>query len=257
MNDGLIFGAYGLAALGALAVYFAMPREGRPSKTWAMLLIGAMALGGMAIFLSEAAGKASSAFMFFLLTIVAVGSAVRVVTHTRPVYSALFFIMVVLATSGLMFMAGAEFLGAALVIVYAGAILVTYVFVIMLAQQSVPQQGGQFALPSDYDRSAREPLIAVCAGFILIGSIAGVVVNHDWHQKGRLVLESNDIGNTMALGQLLMSPEFAVSVEVAGILLMVAMIGAIAIARKKLPVLIDSSIDVLPPGEIGKHVKPF
>ena len=56
--------------------------------------------------------------------------------HPRPVYSAVYFVLVVLATTGLCVLAAAEFLAAALVIVYGGAIMVTYIFVIMLAQQA-------------------------------------------------------------------------------------------------------------------------
>jgi hypothetical protein len=50
--------------------------------------------------------------------------------------------------------------------------------------------------------------------------------------------------------------DFAVSVELAGVLLMVAMIGAIAIAHKHLPRAVEPG-DTMAPGEIGKHVKPF
>ena len=255
MTNELVFGVYGFAAVGALAVYFALPRANKPTLKVAAWLFAAVAAGALGMLLSSIGGK--SPIGFVSMAIIALACAFLVITHPRPVYSALYFILVVLTTAVLMFMAGAEFLGAALVIVYAGAILVTYVFVIMLAQQSSPKTGGQFGQPGEYDRAAREPLIAVMSGFILMGTIAGVIAGQDWSGMAKVRDAVPAVGNTEAIGQVLMSPQFAVSVEIAGVLLMVAMIGAIAIARKRLPMSVSSSIDILPPGEIGKHVKPF
>ena len=70
---------------------------------------------------------------FWIFSAIALVGAVRVVTHPRPVYSALYFVLTVFATAGLFVLLWAEFMAAALVLIYAGAILVTYVFVIMLA----------------------------------------------------------------------------------------------------------------------------
>ena len=64
--------------------------------------------------------------------------AIRVVTHPKPVYSALYFVLTVFASAGLFVLLWAEFMAAALVLIYAGAILVTYVFVIMLAAEAPP-----------------------------------------------------------------------------------------------------------------------
>ncbi len=93
-------------------------------------------------------------------------------------------------------------LAAALLIIYAGAILVTYVFVIMLAQQpSAPA----------WDTEAREPLFAVLAGFLLIAALAGVMVAaHGMEAESGLqsVQASAGVersGNTLALGSELMT----------------------------------------------------
>src|SRR5205085_8634847 len=59
---------------------------------------------------------------FWIFSIIAIVSAVRVITHERPVYSALYFVLSVLASSGLFVLVNAEFLAAALVLIYAGAI---------------------------------------------------------------------------------------------------------------------------------------
>ena len=113
----------------------------------------------------------------------------------------------------------------------------TYVFVIMMAQPAAPSRLDGLASAVDYDRSAREPAAAVLAGFVLIATVGGAIVSHEWPVAGAAaVAVAGEGGNTLAIGQVLMSGTgFAIAVEVAGVLLMVAMVGAIAIARKRLP----------------------
>src|SRR4030095_6722893 len=84
----------------------------------------------------RAPGPERPEFFFAVFSLIAIASAGRMITHNRPVYSALYFIMVVLSSAALFLMLQAEFMAFALVIVYAGAILITYMFVIMLAQQA-------------------------------------------------------------------------------------------------------------------------
>lgn len=254
----LVYGAYVAAGLVALAVYVAMPKEGRPTRRGLALLLLALALGGLVMLLGRLLGETGSRLYFYVLGVLAVLGGVRVVTHPRPVYSALYFVMVVLSTAALMVVVGAEFLGAALVIVYAGAILVTYVFVIMLAQQSLPAGRGRFSQPLDYDRSAREPASAVLAGFVLMATVAGVIVLRDGPPPPSTAVVTATTaaeGNTLSVGRVLLT-DFPVSVELAGVLLMVAMIGAIAIARKRIPQA-DEGAEARPPGEIGKQAEPF
>jgi len=153
------------------------------------------------------------------------------VTHPQPVYSALYFILVILATTAILVLCGAEFLGFALAMVYAGAILVTYVFVLMLSQQSTLHSDA-FTQGFDYDREAREPFWAVAAGSLLAATVGAVIVERDWGGIEQVSVEGGE--NTVALGRILMT-QYAISVELAAVLLMVAMIGAIAVARKHIP----------------------
>ena len=81
------------------------------------------------------------------------------IVQQRPVYSALFFVLVVMSVCGAMVMLEAFFMAFALVIVYAGAILVTYMFVLMLAQQA-SDSDSEGEIPS-YDRISRDPVSAV------------------------------------------------------------------------------------------------
>jgi len=174
------------------------------------------------------------------------------VTHPQPVYSALYFILVILATTAILVLCGAEFLGFALAMVYAGAILVTYVFVLMLSQQSTLHSDA-FTQGFDYDREAREPFWAVAAGSLLAATVGAVIVERDWGGIEQVSVEGGE--NTVALGRILMT-QYAISVELAAVLLMVAMIGAIAVARKHIPHAEDLTRR-RPLGAAGREAKPY
>jgi NADH-quinone oxidoreductase subunit J len=110
----------------------------------------------------------ASRMFFYVFAIASVLGGTLMITARDPVHSALWFAVVVLSTSGLFMMAGAGFLSAGTVIVYAGAIIVTFLFVIMLAQS-----GGR----ADYDRLARQPAQASLTGFMLVWSLLIVILN--------------------------------------------------------------------------------
>lgn len=104
-----------------------------------------------------------------LFGVVALIGATRMITHPKPVFSAIYFVLVVISSSGLFLLLHAEFMAFALVIVYAGAILVTYLFVLMLAQQT-PNSGEQSGVAL-YDAVPREPAAAVLVGFLLFATL--------------------------------------------------------------------------------------
>ncbi len=167
--DGLIHPAllYLLLALGGIGVAIALPRpKFSPQILGALIAVGAF--GGLFLILGLKASERGELpnFNFYIFAIIALGSALRVITHPRPVYSALYFIMTILSSSALYLIAGAEFMAFALIIIYAGAILITYLFVIMLASQSPSEQ--EPGTLSAYDAFAREPVWASAAGFALL-----------------------------------------------------------------------------------------
>src|SRR5208282_3321133 len=100
--------------------------------------------------------------LFYAFAGIAVTAGVMLITQSNPVHAALSFALVVLSTCGLFLLLAAPFLMAATIIVYAGAIVVTFLFVIMLAQQEGV---------SDADQRSREPFLATVAGFVLLGSL--------------------------------------------------------------------------------------
>lgn len=160
---------YSACVLGALGVLLALPRRGLSPQIIGALL-GALALGvGFLAFGLKTAAKDLPNINFYLFSLIAVGAALRVISHPRPVYAALYFILTILASCGLYVLLSAEFMAFALVIVYAGAILITYLFVIMLATESPTAEQVEFL--SEYDRYSREPVAATIVGFVLIAGL--------------------------------------------------------------------------------------
>lgn len=163
---------YAGLALGAVGVCLAMPRR-RPHPQILGALLAAAAGGLVLLALALAAAWALPNLFFYVFALIALGSALRVITHPRPVYAALFFILTIVSSAGLYVLLAAEFMAFALIIVYAGAILITYLFVIMLATQS-PRAEAVDAL-AEYDRVSREPLAATAVGFVLLAAMTTMI----------------------------------------------------------------------------------
>ncbi len=161
---------YIASILGAAAVYMMLPGDGRKLGKLGALL-GAGALIEFLAYMFIGSGVDRPTVYYYVFTFIAVVCAVRMITHTRPIYSALYFVMVVLSVSGLLVILEAEFMAFAMVIIYAGAILVTYLFVIMLATQPQQTDDTHDDIPV-YDRFAREPLAAVIVGFVLLAILS-------------------------------------------------------------------------------------
>lgn len=181
----------------------------------ALLARWAASVGGMGVY-------------FWIFSAIALAGAVRVITHPKPVYSALYFILTVFATAGLFLLLRAEFMAAALVVIYAGAILITYVFVIMLASEA-----SQIGAVTEHDVVAREPVIACAGGFGLMGVLLFVIF--DKYQSilpAGQASQSPIAGSTQQLGAFLFTNQL-LNLELAGLILTIAMVGAIVIARRK------------------------
>lgn len=138
-------------------------------------LLAAAGLGLILVLMGIKAGEARPNLYFYVFSLVGLGAALRVVTHPRPVYSAIYFILTILASCGLYLLLSAEFMAFALVIVYAGAILITYLFVIMLATQAPTEDRTEGLMA--YDTVAREPIMATVASMALVAVLTGMMFN--------------------------------------------------------------------------------
>jgi NADH:ubiquinone oxidoreductase subunit 6 (subunit J) len=151
--------------LGLAAVYLLLPRPRPYRAVWGSAAAGlAILLGGWLLIRHQIAFPEN--VLFYAFSGIAIVAGGLLITQRNPVRAALSFALVVLGTCGLFLLQAAPFLMAATVIVYAGAIIVTFIFVIMLAQQ---------AGPSDADDRSREPLLSCIAGFVLMGSMLFVL----------------------------------------------------------------------------------
>ena len=263
---------YIASILGAAALVLMMPRPGTNLRPLGALL-GVSALGGawLAIvgthtdmvrdFAEGALGLPSAAFAYYyVFSFIAIAAAIRVITHSRPVYAALWFVMVVLASAGLFLTLSAQFMAFAMVIIYGGAILVTYMFVIMLASHG-GNQGDDDEEPA-YNRFAREPLWACVSGFLLLAVLLTVFFDHKAMAPNEAAAARPDnevIANvltdraiTEATAELRSSPEadantlsnaekvgldlfeaHPLAIELAGVILTLSLIGAVVIAKTR------------------------
>jgi NADH-quinone oxidoreductase subunit J len=224
-----------LILMGA-GVWWMMPRNVRLPKVIGLVaaLIGAFLLARS---VPAAGAEIGETILFSVFAMAAIACAILMITNRNPVYAALWFALATLSVCGLFWLQYAPFLAAATVVVYAGAIVVTFVFVIMLAQQSGA---------TVYDQRSRQPFLATVAAFVLLGALLGTLraatpADFDVTLSPASVASplSRPVENermnkhTMTgLGRSLFG-EYLFAVELAGTLLLVATIGAIAIAPRR------------------------
>ena len=147
--------------LGWLAVWWLLPKERGRSRILGGLL-GVAAILALQATLLPPAGNIVRDGLFYLFAATAILSAGLMITDYNPVYAALWFAVTTLSVCGLFLLNSAPFLAAATIIVYAGAIVVTFLFVIMLAQQTAT---------ANYDHRAVQPFAASVLSFVLLGAL--------------------------------------------------------------------------------------
>jgi NADH:ubiquinone oxidoreductase subunit 6 (subunit J) len=154
-----------ITLLGVVALYLLLPQ---PRRRPVLFGVGAAVLALLLTgwFIVRVGEWSLETVLFYLFAAIAIGAGGLLVTQRNPARAALSFAIVVLATCGLFLLQAAPFLMAATIIVYAGAIIVTFLFVLMLAQQ----QG-----LSDADARSREPLFATITGFLLLATLLYVL----------------------------------------------------------------------------------
>jgi NADH-quinone oxidoreductase subunit J len=183
-------------------------------------LLSLVGLVLLAMHLSRFGGFDSQLLFWFLSGFTAV-SAVATIMMRSPVYSAIWFALTLFATSGLLLLQEAQFLAVATIIVYAGAILVTFLFVLMLAEP---------AGHAVYDRISWghvAPLLAVLSGVSIVGGLTFLLSKLESVPPAASLPTENHMAQ---LGAELFSRHL-LEVELAGTLLLIALVGAIAIAE--------------------------
>ncbi|HWZ45716.1 MAG TPA: NADH-quinone oxidoreductase subunit J [Candidatus Saccharimonadales bacterium] len=164
--------------------------------------------------------------LFLFFAAICVGGAINLVLQRHPINSALSLVVVMVSLAALYLLLGAEFVGAVQVIVYAGAIMVLFVFVIMLLNAGAEEQsqGSRIAL------LIGGPGVALLAGAIMW------LVTHSDKTIGNVVVGSmvSTTGgdNTHQVARLLFK-DFLLPFEVTSILILIAIMGAVVLASRK------------------------
>ena len=160
------------------------------------------------------------ALLFILFAGLAIGCALAVVAQRNPLYSAISLIGVFVSLACLYVMLAAPFIAAVQVIVYAGAIMVLVVFVIMLLNVEQEERGRnrlKFLVPT-----------AVVLAAILIAEVAFILVSV---QDYRLTATTSNVGLTASIGAQLFT-RYLLPFEITSILLLMAIVGAMTLARR-------------------------
>jgi NADH-quinone oxidoreductase subunit J len=164
--------------------------------------------------------------IFYLFSFVLLASAAMVVTARNPVHAVLFLILCFFNAAGLFVLMGAEFIAFILVIVYVGAVAVLFLFVVMMLDIDFEQLRRGFGkyLP-----------LGAAVGIVLLSELVLIAVN--WIAPAASIsplAALAPVENTRALGQVLYTDYFY-PFQVAGLILLVAMIGAIVLTLRHKP----------------------
>lgn len=165
--------------------------------------------------------------LFWLFALVAVGSAMMMVSRRNPVSSALWLIGTFFALAAIYTLLGAYFIGVIQILVYAGAIMVLFLFVIMLLNL-----GNQYQ--PDLRSDTWKAVAAGCSLILLalLGRVVGGGLTPGLDERGARVAEQvAEHGAVGAIG-IPMFTDFAVHLQVAGLLLLVAVVGAVVLAKR-------------------------
>jgi len=161
---------------------------------------------------------------FSILSVIALASGVMVITRRNAVHSVIWLIVTLFAVGGIFLLQQAEFLFAVQIILYVGGIMVLFLFVVMLVDIDVALKQAQFS---------RQWLLGVVTAALLVGLLGYIVYNHGQGLNlPAQPLVSVRPGNTQAVGQALYQ-NYMLPVEIASLLLLVAMVGAVVMAKRK------------------------
>lgn len=164
-----------------------------------------------------------SDFLFYMFSSILVVSALMVVASRNPVHSVLFLIVCFFNTAALFILMGAEFVAFILIIVYAGAVAVLFLFVVMMLDINFRELRRGFL---------RYLPIGAAVGLIMLVQL--VMAIGAWNMDKTAIVPSTplDVENTRALGRILYT-HYIYPFQMSGIILLIAMIGAITLTLRE------------------------
>ena len=164
-----------------------------------------------------------AAFAFYLFATLTIASAIAVIFSRNPVHSVLWLIVAFFNSAGLMLLLGAEFIAMLVVIVYVGAVAVLFLFVVMMLDIDFA------SLRSGFTKNLP---FGIIIALVLLAEI--IVAVSAWQAGPTLSgreIPTSSTPNIVALGQLLYS-RYLFPFEIAGLILLVAMVGAIVLTHR-------------------------
>lgn len=159
--------------------------------------------------------------VFFVLAALAVGGALSLIFQKHPIHSALSLIVVMVSLAGLYLLMGAEFVAAVQIIVYGGAIMVLFVFVIMLLNAGVEEH-------TSISKIAGFP--GLLLAFALTGFIAATIARSTGSVQA--VAQTGNMSSTRDLSTMIFR-DFVYPFELTSFLILVAVLGAIVLAQRE------------------------
>jgi NADH-quinone oxidoreductase subunit J len=165
-----------------------------------------------------------TAFIFYLFAAITVFAALRVVTARNPVHAALFLVLTFFSAAAIWLLLKAEFLAITLVLVYIGAVMVLFLFVVMMLDVNIDQMRQGFW---------RNLGVAAFVGVVIVIELAMVLwVQFSPVRSGDAPRLPADYSNTQALGRLIYT-EYVYPFEIAAVILLVAIVAAIALTLRR------------------------
>ncbi len=169
-------------------------------------------------------------FLFFSFAAVVIAAAVGVVTSKNPVHSALFLVLTFFSSSAIWLMLEAEFLAITLVLVYVGAVMVLFLFVVMMLDINIVKMREGFV--SYLPAGGLFALLMVAVMVWVVGPVGPDVMGTA--ALDNAVRHAADYSNTEALGEILYT-DYVLAFEIAAVILLVAIIAAISLTLRRRP----------------------
>jgi len=160
--------------------------------------------------------------VFYAFAALLITASLMVITARNPVRAVLFLVLAFVSCSGLWILLRAEFLGMILVLVYVGAVMVLFLFVVMMLNINTAELREGFT---------RYVPLAVIAALLIVGQLVWVFTEESQLNSHVARETANDISNTAALGQVLYT-EYVFAFEIAAVILLVAMIAAVSLTLR-------------------------
>ena len=161
--------------------------------------------------------------LFYAFSAIMIFAALRVITCRNPVHSALFLVLTFFSAASIWMLLQAEFLAIVLVLVYVGAVMVLFLFVVMMLDINLEK------LREGFWKSL---WVAIPVGLLIVFELSTVMMRGFWTIDNVAPNTAANIGNTRVLGEVLYK-QYQYPFEVAGLILLVAIIAAVTLTLRK------------------------